>query len=50
MHKRKPDSRSDSPQEKRLGEILLWLQTKKRQLNATKQDTEREQEPQRSEA
>lgn len=50
MHKRRPDSRSDSPQEKRLGEILLWLQAKKRQLNSTKQNTESEQEPQRGEA
>lgn len=49
MHKRRPDSRSYSPQEKRLGEILLWLQAKKRQLNATKQNTEGEQEPQRGE-
>lgn len=34
MHRRKPDARSNDPTERRLGEVLLWLQAKKRQLKA----------------
>ncbi|MCF4005593.1 ATP-dependent helicase [Corynebacterium uropygiale] len=34
MHRRKPNPRSDDPAERRLGEILLWLQAKKRQFKA----------------
>lgn len=35
-HRRNPDPRSDDPAERRLGEILLWLQTAKQRYQAQK--------------
>ena len=34
MNGRRPDHRSDEPTERRLGEITLWLQAKKRERKA----------------
>lgn len=42
MHNRRPDPRSKDPNERRLGEVLLWLSQKKRALAAHKKSQDQE--------